>query len=565
MNESYPSNSPGISALGLALEAKNIGAIEALIQAGARLPERGEPGTRNHMTLAYAALTYININHLQPNEAAVVMQQVGIDNLDSSSSPANKIPLLLQAISEDLTKVVKVLLHGGANPDMIMVVSEEESGPIVAKITPLMRAVSKGNIEVVRSLLEYRAKIDSINPDGNKTALIMALEQGHFEIADLLLERGARITPQHPTAFVLATFRTASDFEAALDQIILEGVSINALTEEGYSSLMIATKARQIELGRALLRAGAEVNLESPDNHTALLGAIYSGDTQLISLLLDRRANIEKVTKEALEKAVKINDKFSEVMDRVFSYAITRPDPQFFNQLWHIKAYNFTSDEMLIGISATLKEKKNDEKTRKLLAQHRIDSHESWEKISKLRDLKSAFEKQLKKQNDPNAKRLAVMTTIAFATDTEVRKSALWIRDANLETKLPPVASSVVAEKFITESLRAFLNEAQIQALITVLSDIIRGRLCKGVAAEDRKTAEEALEEKATLSDAPAEENLPMESSMITEEENKKEPSLADSKPKVPATIVTPAEVRPLDESRDEVSYISPGRGCYIQ
>ena len=63
--------------------------------------------------------------------------------------------------------------------------------------TPLMWAAKNGNLEVVRMLLDRRAKTTPVDTSYNRNALMIAAENGHYEVVKLLLEvmvkRRARI------------------------------------------------------------------------------------------------------------------------------------------------------------------------------------------------------------------------------------------------------------------------------------------------------------------------------------------------------------------------------------
>lgn len=62
--------------------------------------------------------------------------------------------------------------------------------------TPLMAAASTGNIESLRILLKYGAKVNLQFPDKQKgmTALMQAIDNGQLETAEALLQKGASLT-----------------------------------------------------------------------------------------------------------------------------------------------------------------------------------------------------------------------------------------------------------------------------------------------------------------------------------------------------------------------------------
>jgi len=77
--------------------------------------------------------------------------------------------------------VVELFLTAGMNPDII---DDDDD------VTPLIRAVMKNNLSVVRALLDSGAKVDPTQ-ENHITPLEVAIEQGHTEMVRLLLEAGA--------------------------------------------------------------------------------------------------------------------------------------------------------------------------------------------------------------------------------------------------------------------------------------------------------------------------------------------------------------------------------------
>ena len=78
---------------------------------------------------------------------------------------------------------LKVLLKAGADPNERFGTYEE---------TALMEAAKAEDVEAVKLLLSYRAKVDIQDLNGN-TALIWAVGKGNVEIVKLLLSYGANV------------------------------------------------------------------------------------------------------------------------------------------------------------------------------------------------------------------------------------------------------------------------------------------------------------------------------------------------------------------------------------
>lgn len=99
-------------------------------------------------------------------------------------------------MSRDNTDINEELLTASFNEkrleDVEILISIEADVNVKGKnnVTPLILASQKGNLDIVRVLLNSGARIDDIMTDG-RTALLMACKNGHIEVVKLLLGRKA--------------------------------------------------------------------------------------------------------------------------------------------------------------------------------------------------------------------------------------------------------------------------------------------------------------------------------------------------------------------------------------
>ncbi len=140
---------------------------------------------------------------------------------------------------------VKQLLGQGADP-----------GYQYAGWTVLMYAARDGQLEIVRTLLDGRAKVDAVAPRGI-TALMVAAQRGHVEIVKLLLAKRA---------------------------------FINARNDNDNTALMYAAEFGHLDVVKVLVDAGADLNVRDGDRETALGIARRRGYLDIVRLLTDKRA-----------------------------------------------------------------------------------------------------------------------------------------------------------------------------------------------------------------------------------------------------------------------------------
>ena len=82
----------------------------------------------------------------------------------------------------DKEDVVLILLEHGADPNI-----RDDHGK-----TPLMRAASKGQTNIIQGLLARGADINAVDQDG-MTSLMFAVMDGKVDVVKLLVVRGANV------------------------------------------------------------------------------------------------------------------------------------------------------------------------------------------------------------------------------------------------------------------------------------------------------------------------------------------------------------------------------------
>ena len=188
-------------------------------------------------------------------ETAALLLDAGAD-VDATNE-LGATPVWLAAGNGSAAMVAR-LLEAGADPDVALLNGE----------TAVMTASRTGSADAVRRLAAHGADVNAKERSRGQTALMWAVAQGHHEVIDVLLAHGAdvrarsRIRPR----MMHAEATNGSQYD--------QGVVWN---RGGYTPLLFAARHGDVEAGRRLVVAGADVDDAAPTGASALVVAAHGG------------------------------------------------------------------------------------------------------------------------------------------------------------------------------------------------------------------------------------------------------------------------------------------------
>jgi len=178
--------------------------------------------------------------------------------------------------------------------------------------TPIAQAAEVADARMVKMLLDAGAEPEGANPDG-QTALMLAIKTGATAIVEMLIKAGANVNTiekfhnQTPLMFAAAAPRNA---EAMVKLLLANEADVkpralytdwpSQITSEpraqyrpvgGLTALLYASRDGCYDCVAALIGAGADVNVPTPEGVTALMLALDNDFNDVARLLLDRGAS----------------------------------------------------------------------------------------------------------------------------------------------------------------------------------------------------------------------------------------------------------------------------------
>ena len=196
----------------------------------------------------------------------------------SAANREGVMPLQLAATNGS-TSMIDKLIKAGANPNA----SLSKFGD-----TALMLTARTGKTEAVKVLLDAGAQINAIENWGGTTAMMWAVSERHHDAVKLLLSRGASVNVR--SWFVPSAH--GRGFEGAVPEAPKPEQAVDELAGGWLTPLMFAAREGDLEIARTLVAAGADLNAIAGDGKDVLGLAIFNGQYEMASFLLDNHVNV---------------------------------------------------------------------------------------------------------------------------------------------------------------------------------------------------------------------------------------------------------------------------------
>jgi ankyrin repeat protein len=189
-------------------------------------------------------------------------------------------PMRLAAMNGSV-QMIRRLLIAGADPNAKLTQFGD---------TALMMAARTGKADAIGSLLESGARINDKETWGGTTALMWAVAERHPAAVKVLIGAGADVNAR--SSFVPAA--NGRGFEGRTPVAAEGDRAVEEFASGLLTPLMFAAREGDIESARLLLDAGADVNAIAGDGKDALGLAVFNGNYEMASFLIDRKSAVNQ-------------------------------------------------------------------------------------------------------------------------------------------------------------------------------------------------------------------------------------------------------------------------------
>jgi len=189
------------------------------------------------------------------------------------------------AVMSDSLQILELIL-AGATPELL---SQKRAGGLTA----LHDAIKKGDVDVVKKLLEYKAD-PNVKDDKEKTALHYAIDSRKFQIIELILARATPELLNRKRSGGLTVLHDAvekSDLHV-VKNLLERQADPKIQDNKGKTVLHCAIESRNPEIIKLILEHTPQlVNQKRVGGMTALHDAVEEGDVDVVKKLLEYKAN----------------------------------------------------------------------------------------------------------------------------------------------------------------------------------------------------------------------------------------------------------------------------------
>jgi ankyrin repeat protein len=245
---------------------------------------------KNRTAVRSLLLKKVDVNAKQIDGTTALHWTVRADDLETADLLIRAGANVSAANREGVTPMQLAATNGSARMLERLIKAGANANAPLSKFgdTALMLAARTGKTDAVKVLLDNGAQVNVTETWGGTTPLMWAVSERHLEAVKMLIANGAAVNAR--SYFVPSAH--GRGFEGATPEAPKPEHAVEELAGGWLTPLMFAVREGDLEITRTLIAAGAELNAIAGDGKDALGLAVFNGQYELASFLIDNKVNV---------------------------------------------------------------------------------------------------------------------------------------------------------------------------------------------------------------------------------------------------------------------------------
>ena len=233
-------------------------------------------GTRSHSSRIATTLSAFDLWEVLGGR----LDLSNYDTLEDQNHPG-QTPFHVAAAFDAISSIRYIWNHSKRRKDLAMLIKD-----VNYPLSPLHRAVSNNNLEVVQTLLDYTSNKLKFSD----SLFQLVVESGRTDFFDLLFLKTDLTTNEELSSMLCYAIKLKS---TKIIQELSNSTSVNRKDKSGNSPLYLATIQGSVSICKILLNRGANLSQVNDRLDTPLHAAADKGDTHIVRLLIEHGARVD--------------------------------------------------------------------------------------------------------------------------------------------------------------------------------------------------------------------------------------------------------------------------------